>query len=85
VIVASLLVSLAGVLAAGVGTFMAFRGNPRSYTTLRRFRAGLVDPPEEEEVGLRDLILDQRAATAWVLAGTSLQLASVLLALAALL
>ena len=84
-IVASLLVSLAGVVAAGVGTFMAFRGNPRSYTTLRRFKNGLVDPPEEQEVGLRDLVLDQRTAAAWVLAGTSLQLVSVLLALAALL
>jgi len=83
-IVASLLVSLAGVIAAGIGTFMAFRGNPRAYTTLRRFREGLVDPPEEQEVGLRDLILDQRVATAWVLAGTALQLVSVLLALAAL-
>jgi len=84
-IVASLLVSLAGVIAAGVGTFLAFRGNPRSYTTLRRLRDGIVDPPEEQEVGLRDLVLDQRVATAWVLAGTALQLVSVLLALAALL
>ena len=84
-IVASLLVSLVGVLAAGFGTFMAFCGNPRSYTTLRKFKNGLVDPPEEEEVGLRDLILDQRTAAAWVLAGTSLQLVSVMLALAALL
>jgi hypothetical protein len=83
-IVASLIVSLAGVAAAGFGTYMAFRGNPRSYTTLRRHRDGLVDPPEEQEVGLRDLVLDQRSAAAWVLAGTALQLVSVLLALAAL-
>jgi hypothetical protein len=83
-VTASLIVSLAGVIAAGIGTFMAFRGNPRDYTTLRRLRGGRVEPPEEEEVGLRDLILDQRAAAAWVLAGTVLQFVSVLLALLAL-
>jgi hypothetical protein len=81
VVIASLLVSLAGVLAAGVGTFLAFRGNPRDYITLKRLRGGRVEPPAEEEVGLRDLILDQRAAAAWVLAGTALQVVSVLLAL----
>src|SRR2546430_14386898 len=69
---ASLIVSLAGVIAAGIETFMAFRGNPRDYTTLRRLRGGRVEPPEEEEGGPRDLILDQRAAPAWGLAGNGL-------------
>jgi len=39
-IAASLLLSLAGVIAAGVGTFTAFRGTPRGYTTLAASATG---------------------------------------------
>ncbi len=79
-IVASLIVSLIGVLAAGVGALKAWHANPDAY---RVERAGVHDRFQSTE-GVEELVRDQRRAARWTLIGTVLQFASVLLMLFAI-
>ncbi len=80
-LVASIVISLVGVLVAGIGAWKAFHVNPRDYTNLVTIQGRAVEPAEIQSASIRDLVLDQRGAARWVLAGTVLQFISVLLAL----
>lgn len=82
-LIASLVVSLLGVLAAGYAAWKAFRMTPRDYTTLLTSTGEQTSPEATLSVSLRDLVLDQRAAARWALVGTALQFVSVALAVAA--
>lgn len=82
-LIASLIVSLLGVLAAGLGAYLAFNAKAADYTRTARPTGESSRMPLPVAVAFWYLIRDQRKAAAWVLLGAALQFVSVLLALLA--
>jgi hypothetical protein len=80
-LVASLVISLLGVFAAGVGAYLAFSAKAASYTEATKPAGGSIRRPVPLVLAFWYLVRDQRKAAAWALLGTALQCVSVLLAL----